>query len=251
MLRRRSLGMTSAPSGRESCSKVLEKFRSPLVRSCSENSMSANRIDREELLDPLRLKYVDKIATSLSTELCDHEAIIQRLLSKPFIIPISGYSCKDLRFYLCLYILPFIFIIFRVTKIYVLFYIHYLFQYQDVEISILKLYPFFGGSRVNNWDKEIKKWLGARVNALPMDSGSKQEITNKLSKNANLLYKSCIKWIVGKRYYFSLVNFVNPGLLGTASEFKKRFENIILRYIDHILIILGYNYLNVMIKMTV
>lgn len=29
--------------------------------------------------------------------------------------------------------------------------------------------------------------------------------------------------------YFSLVNFVNPGLFGTASEFKKRFENPILR----------------------
>ncbi|EYC24386.1 hypothetical protein Y032_0014g2480 [Ancylostoma ceylanicum] len=29
--------------------------------------------------------------------------------------------------------------------------------------------------------------------------------------------------------YYSLVNFVNPGLLGTASEFKKRFENPILR----------------------
>lgn len=29
--------------------------------------------------------------------------------------------------------------------------------------------------------------------------------------------------------YFSLVNFVNPGLLGTASEFKKKFENPILK----------------------
>lgn len=29
--------------------------------------------------------------------------------------------------------------------------------------------------------------------------------------------------------YYSLINFVNPGLLGTASEFKRRFENIILR----------------------
>lgn len=29
--------------------------------------------------------------------------------------------------------------------------------------------------------------------------------------------------------YFSLVNFVNPGMLGSASEFKRNFENIILR----------------------
>lgn len=30
-------------------------------------------------------------------------------------------------------------------------------------------------------------------------------------------------------FSFSLINFVNPGLLGPAQEFRKRFENIILR----------------------
>lgn len=29
--------------------------------------------------------------------------------------------------------------------------------------------------------------------------------------------------------YFSLVHFVNTGLLGTAAEFRRRFENPILR----------------------
>ena len=29
--------------------------------------------------------------------------------------------------------------------------------------------------------------------------------------------------------YFSLVDFVNSGMLGTASEFKRKFENVILR----------------------
>ena len=29
--------------------------------------------------------------------------------------------------------------------------------------------------------------------------------------------------------YFSLVSFVNAGILGTASEFRRRFENPILR----------------------
>ena len=29
--------------------------------------------------------------------------------------------------------------------------------------------------------------------------------------------------------YFSLVHFVNEGILGTAAEFRKRFENPILR----------------------
>ncbi|KAI6232961.1 DNA repair and recombination protein RAD54-like [Aphelenchoides fujianensis] len=32
--------------------------------------------------------------------------------------------------------------------------------------------------------------------------------------------------------YYSLVNFVNPGMLGTAAEFRKRFENVILRSRD-------------------
>ncbi|KAI6225709.1 DNA repair and recombination protein RAD54-like [Aphelenchoides besseyi] len=32
--------------------------------------------------------------------------------------------------------------------------------------------------------------------------------------------------------YYSLVNFVNPGMLGTAQEFRKRFENTILRSRD-------------------
>lgn len=35
--------------------------------------------------------------------------------------------------------------------------------------------------------------------------------------------------------YFSLIHFVNEGLLGNASEFKKKFENYILRGINVIL----------------
>lgn len=31
-----------------------------------------------------------------------------------------------------------------------------------------------------NWDKEIRKWLGGRVNALPVDSGGKDEIDRNL-----------------------------------------------------------------------
>lgn len=32
--------------------------------------------------------------------------------------------------------------------------------------------------------------------------------------------------------YYSLVEFVNPSMLGTASEFRRRFENPILRSRD-------------------
>ncbi|KJH48017.1 protein, SNF2 family [Dictyocaulus viviparus] len=143
-------------------------------------------------------------------------------------------------------------------------------------------------SLVKNWDNEIKKWLGHRLSALPMDSGSKQEITSKLTAYmsdgriraatpvliisyetfrlyAKILHSSSIGMVIcdeGHRLknsdnltyqalsglqccrrvlisgtpiqndlleYYSLVNFVNPGLLGSASEFRKRFENPILR----------------------
>lgn len=33
---------------------------------------------------------------------------------------------------------------------------------------------------LQNWDKEIRKWLGGRVNALPVDSGGKDEIDRNL-----------------------------------------------------------------------
>ncbi|VDL83629.1 unnamed protein product [Nippostrongylus brasiliensis] len=154
--------------------------------------------------------------------------------------------------------------------------------------TISKVIIVCPSSLVKNWDKEIKKWLGQRVCALPMDSGNKQEITSKLKAYmadgrvraaspvliisyetfrlyAKILHSSSVGLVIcdeGHRLknsdnltyqalsglqcarrvlisgtpiqndlleYFSLVNFVNPGLFGTASEFKKRFENPILR----------------------
>ncbi|KAL3997726.1 DNA repair and recombination protein RAD54-like [Acanthocheilonema viteae] len=143
-------------------------------------------------------------------------------------------------------------------------------------------------SLVKNWDKEIRKWLGGRVNALPVDSGGKDEIDRNLGKfisqigvrcptpvliisyetfrlHASILLQKEVGLIIcdeGHRLknsdnqtyqalfglkcerrvlisgtpiqndlleYYSLINFVNPGILGTALEFKRRFENIILR----------------------
>lgn len=37
-----------------------------------------------------------------------------------------------------------------------------------------------------NWDKEIRKWLGGRVNALPMDSGGKDETNRNLGLSDTL-----------------------------------------------------------------
>ena len=36
--------------------------------------------------------------------------------------------------------------------------------------------------RIQNWCNEIHKWLGGKVSALPIDTGTKQEIDKKLGK---------------------------------------------------------------------
>uniref|UniRef100_A0A1I7VZT2 DNA repair and recombination protein RAD54-like n=1 Tax=Loa loa TaxID=7209 RepID=A0A1I7VZT2_LOALO len=161
-------------------------------------------------------------------------------------------------------------------------------QGPDAKPTLNKAVIVCPSSLVKNWDKEIRKWLGGRVNALPVDSGGKDEIDRNLEKfmsqmgvrcptpvliisyetfrlHASILLQKEIGLIIcdeGHRLknsdnqtyqalfglkcerrvlisgtpiqndlleYYSLINFVNPGLLGTASEFKRRFENIILR----------------------
>ncbi|CAP31417.2 Protein CBR-RAD-54 [Caenorhabditis briggsae] len=137
-------------------------------------------------------------------------------------------------------------------------------------------------SLVKNWDKEIKKWLGTRLNAMPVDSGKRELIIQCLNSfmsdskmrcaipvliisyetfrlYANILHSGEVGIVicdeVSSYFVFSihnlftgtsfekqrklnlpsferteiLVNFVNPGLLGTASEFRKKFENAILK----------------------
>ncbi|XP_071117638.1 DNA repair and recombination protein RAD54-like [Haliotis cracherodii] len=143
-------------------------------------------------------------------------------------------------------------------------------------------------SLVKNWHNEISKWLGGRVKALAIDSGTKSEIDKNLTHymsqegrrvmfpiliisyetfrlHAYVLHKRSVGLVIcdeGHRLknsenqtyqalsqlkakrrvllsgtpiqndlleYFSLIHFVNTGILGTASEFKRRFENPILR----------------------
>ncbi|RWS15125.1 DNA repair and recombination protein RAD54-like protein [Dinothrombium tinctorium] len=164
-------------------------------------------------------------------------------------------------------------------------------QGSDCKPTIQKAMIVCPSSLVKNWYNEIKKWLGDKLRALPMDGGSKAEIDKKLTTfiqpynvrnrlcfepiliisyetfrlHANVLYKGNIDLIIcdeGHRLknkdnqtyialndlsakrrilisgtpiqndlleYFSLVQFVNEGILGTAQEFRKRFENPILR----------------------
>lgn len=145
-------------------------------------------------------------------------------------------------------------------------------------------------SLVKNWEKEVNKWLGSRVNTLAIDGGGKDEIDKKLENfaltfgrictpiliisyetfrlHAEVLYKSEIGLVIcdeGHRLknsdnqtyqaldkinatrrvllsgtpiqndlleYFSLIQFVNKNILGTAAEFKKKFERPILRCRD-------------------
>ncbi|KIH51475.1 hypothetical protein ANCDUO_18439 [Ancylostoma duodenale] len=47
--------------------------------------------DREDVIDPQRLKLIDKNAI-MARDSANHEAMIAKLLSRPFTIPIPGYS---------------------------------------------------------------------------------------------------------------------------------------------------------------
>lgn len=161
-------------------------------------------------------------------------------------------------------------------------------QSPDCCPTIDKVIVVTPSSLVKNWQNEFGKWLGDRVRALAVDSGSKDEIDRDLNyfmsqsgrrqvhqvmvisyetfrlhvaalqkhdvgmvvcdeghrlKNADSLTYQALMQLRTKRRillsgtpiqndlleYYSLVEFVNPGLLGTATEFRRRFENPILR----------------------
>uniref|UniRef100_A0A6A7G8V9 DNA repair and recombination protein RAD54-like n=3 Tax=Hirondellea gigas TaxID=1518452 RepID=A0A6A7G8V9_9CRUS len=157
--------------------------------------------------------------------------------------------------------------------------------------TITKAVVVCPSSLVKNWHNEINKWLKGRLNCLPIDCGSKDDIDRNLTGfvhtygrrpvnpvliisyetfrlHAHILHKHDVGLVLcdeGHRLknsenqtyqalmsltsrrrvllsgtpiqndlleYFSLVHFVNAGILGTAQEFRKRFENPILRSRD-------------------
>ncbi|XGW22218.1 hypothetical protein V3C99_004876 [Haemonchus contortus] len=371
MIRRRSLGMSKMCASPPSA--VHEQFRSPLVapNSYEEGSKRKRKKPlkiqnpfnsrREDVIDPHRFKLIDR-STSVTRGAAEHEVMIARLLSRPFTIPLAGYSLSGrvlgmarCRRHVSMFdpyaenavvlftpptlsaheqmrkkednlvhvvVDPIIGNVLRphqiegvqfmyncvtgrniegyygcimademglgktlqcITLLYTL-----LRQSPEGKPTISKAIIVSPSSLVKNWDKEIKKWLGQRLSALPMDSGNKQEITNKLKNYmadgrvrvaspvliisyetfrlyAKILHSSAIGMVIcdeGHRLknsdnltyqalnglqctrrvlisgtpiqndlleYYSLVNFVNPGLFGAASEFRKRYENLILR----------------------
>ncbi|XP_050539264.1 DNA repair and recombination protein RAD54-like isoform X2 [Daktulosphaira vitifoliae] len=140
-----------------------------------------------------------------------------------------------------------------------------------------------------NWCNEIKKWLGGRIGALPVDGGGKEQVDKVITgfvqakgrrtidpilvisyetfrSHANMLqnaddiglvlcdeghrlkncenqtYRALMSLKAKRRVllsgtpiqndlleYFSLVHFVNEGILGTAQEFRRQYETPIVR----------------------
>uniref|UniRef100_A0A158PBR6 DNA repair and recombination protein RAD54-like n=1 Tax=Angiostrongylus cantonensis TaxID=6313 RepID=A0A158PBR6_ANGCA len=344
------------------------QFRSPLANSTSPGDGSKRKrrkpirlnpfnSDREDVIDPQRLKLIDRNGM-VERDAVEHEKAIARILSRPFTIPLSGYclsgrvlgmarsrirvamfdpyaenavvlytppplsahdhmSIKEDDRKVHVVVDPVVGNILRphqregvqfmyncvtgrniegyygcimademglgktlqcITLLYTL-----LQQSPEGKPTLSKVVIVCPSSLVKNWDKEIKKWLGHRISALPMDSGAKQEITSKLTaymtdgriraatpvliisyetfrlyakilhsseigmghrlkNNDNLTYQAlnglqcCRRVLISGTpiqndllEYYSLVNFVNPGLFGSANEFRKRFENPILR----------------------
>ncbi|PVD23054.1 hypothetical protein C0Q70_16316 [Pomacea canaliculata] len=161
-------------------------------------------------------------------------------------------------------------------------------QSPDCCSTVTKVIIVAPSSLVKNWYNELNKWLGNRINALAIDSGTKSEIDRDLAHfmqqngrrvlnpvliisyetfrlHASVLHKGSVGLVIcdeGHRLknsenqtyqalanlnaerrillsgtpiqndlleYFSLIHFVNRGMLGTAQEFKRRFETPILR----------------------
>ncbi|POI29663.1 hypothetical protein CIB84_006587, partial [Bambusicola thoracicus] len=124
-------------------------------------------------------------------------------------------------------------------------------QSPDCKPEIEKAMVVSPSSLVRNWYNEVEKWLGGRIQPLAIDGGSKEEIDRKLAypywghrlKNSeNQTYQALNSLNTPRRVlisgtpiqndlleYFSLVHFVNSGILGTAQEFKRHFELPILK----------------------
>lgn len=367
-MKRRSLTQRHEMNlGEENGPTTMKKFVSPMAklegRKGKNKALVLKQVEREELMDPLRFELVQKIGQSLGEDSSEHIAMIEKLLSRPFSIPLSGYCLSGRSLGLgkqrkrCSMFDPYS------EGAVVLFtppatsaheelameekdkLVHVVvdpvlasvlrphqregvkFMYDCVTGANIEGYhgcimademglgktlqcitllwtllrqspeakPEFSkslivcpSSLVKNWDKEIKKWLGSRANALPVDSGKKEKIIadlnafmadsriragtpiliisyetfrlyakilcsgevgmvicdegHRLKNSENLTYQALNSLNCKRRVlisgtpiqndlleYFSLINFVNPGLLGTSTDFRKKFENAILK----------------------
>lgn len=100
MNRRRSLGMSKMSLSPPPV--IHGQFRSPLAALTSSGDGSKRKrkklmimnpfnSDREDVIDPQRLKLIDRNAM-VERDAVEHEKAIARILSRPFTIPLAGYS---------------------------------------------------------------------------------------------------------------------------------------------------------------
>ncbi|KAG5342819.1 hypothetical protein C0989_008769 [Termitomyces sp. Mn162] len=90
-------------------------------------------------------------------------------------------------------------------------------------------------SLVKNWANEFEgpsvKWLGKdALNPLAVDGkGGKSELLEKVARWVAASGRNVTQ--PGKLYdqYFSLLSFANPNFLGSKNDFRKNFENLIIR----------------------
>ncbi|TPX58427.1 hypothetical protein PhCBS80983_g03112 [Powellomyces hirtus] len=86
-------------------------------------------------------------------------------------------------------------------------------------------------SLVDNWKNEFKKWLGdERIQGHRLKSAqmrTAQAISSLQTKRRIILTGTPMQNDLGE--FYSMVDLVNPGILGSPSTFKRVYEDVILR----------------------
>ncbi|KAH9695551.1 protein CHROMATIN REMODELING 25 [Citrus sinensis] len=98
-------------------------------------------------------------------------------------------------------------------------------------------------SLVSNWEAEIKKWVGGRVQLIALCESTRDDVvsgidsfTNPCSSLQALAALSCKRRILlsgtpmqnDLEEFFAMVNFTNPGILGDAAYFRHYYETSII-----------------------
>eukprot|EP00210_Caulerpa_lentillifera_P002332 g2237.t1 len=80
-------------------------------------------------------------------------------------------------------------------------------------------------SLVSNWDHECNKWLKGRARVLGLSETSRENVISSLDE---FLSKRNPYQVNFNIEFFAMVDFCNPGILGTRSHFHRHFETPIL-----------------------
>ncbi|KAI3873115.1 hypothetical protein MKX03_031491, partial [Papaver bracteatum] len=96
---------------------------------------------------------------------------------------------------------------------------------------------------VSNWESEIKKWVGDRLQLIALCESTKDDVVSGIdsfirpcSPYQALAGLSC-NWRIllsgtpmqnDLEEFFAMVNFINPGILGDAAYFRRYYESSII-----------------------